>query len=508
MNFPDHFKWLFENGPSIPIYDAHENIEILTSPSHFHQTMINQAKNVSKRIKLSTLYLGNDPPTKILVDAIFANLRKSNKNSETEKSKTGLTFEIVCDYARGNRNSDSTRGAILPIKKEFPDKVKLSMYSTPAIGNTVNNYFPSILKETIGVQHSKIYLFDDNVILSGANLSQIYFTNRTDRYILFKNQPILCDFLCQFLEKMQKLSIDIDENDKEIVNSYHPVSSDRIQFMEFAQKLFEPLFMPKRWGGDQKFSHSSSPEASENSTTWLFPTFQAKQLGITHDSETIIKLLKNTFDYNSKIHISTGYFNLAREVQDAVLDSKCSEIKILCAADEANGFYKAKGLMGRIPDMYNLIGSDFYQMIRKCQMEDIVNLFEYKREGWSFHSKGIWYSEREEKEQFTEQDSNNSTSSTSNSNSNSNSKLFVCNVFGSSNFGFRSFHRDTELQMTLVTCRGSTDSHILKSKFDEERRRIFDKNYIKAVDDNRQKEMCADIPTWVRYFSLFAKNYL
>merc|ERR1712176_1242073 len=118
---------------------------------------------------------------------------------------------------------------------------------------------------------------------------------------------------------------------------------------------------------------------------------------------------------------------------------------------------------------------------------------------------------REEREQFTEQDSNNSTSSTSNSNSNSNnsnSKLFVCNVFGSSNFGFRSFHRDTELQVTLVTCRGSTDSHILKSKFDEERRRIFDKNYIKAVDDNRQKEMCADIPTWVRYFSLFAKNYL
>ena len=164
--FPNNFSWLFQNGPSIPIINAKDNIEILTSPTDFHQKLINLSSTAKNRISLSTLYLGNDPYTKKLIDSIHNNL-KSNKNEK-------FNFSIICDYARGNRNSDSTRGAILPMKQEFPDKVKLSMYATPAVGNTMKKYLPTTLREAIGVQHTKIYLFDDDVVISGANLRGIF----------------------------------------------------------------------------------------------------------------------------------------------------------------------------------------------------------------------------------------------------------------------------------------------------------------------------------------------
>ena len=41
----------------------------------------------------------------------------------------------------------------------------------------------------------KICVFDDHVLLTGANTSEIYFTYRTDRYIILKNTPRLADFL-------------------------------------------------------------------------------------------------------------------------------------------------------------------------------------------------------------------------------------------------------------------------------------------------------------------------
>lgn len=34
------------------------------------------------------------------------------------------------------------------------------------------------LKEIFGVHHMKLHVFDNNVLITGANLSQDYFTNR------------------------------------------------------------------------------------------------------------------------------------------------------------------------------------------------------------------------------------------------------------------------------------------------------------------------------------------
>ena len=39
---------------------------------------------------------------------------------------------------------------------------------------------PTTLRETLGTYHFKSVIFDDTIMLTGANLSQDYFTNRKD----------------------------------------------------------------------------------------------------------------------------------------------------------------------------------------------------------------------------------------------------------------------------------------------------------------------------------------
>jgi CDP-diacylglycerol--glycerol-3-phosphate 3-phosphatidyltransferase len=50
---------------------------------------------------------------------------------------------------------------------------------------------PPRVSEVVGVAHIKAYVFDDTVLLSGANLSNTYFSTRQDRYYVFHDAPEL-----------------------------------------------------------------------------------------------------------------------------------------------------------------------------------------------------------------------------------------------------------------------------------------------------------------------------
>jgi CDP-diacylglycerol---glycerol-3-phosphate 3-phosphatidyltransferase len=56
-----------------------------------------------------------------------------------------------------------------------------------------------IAGEVLGVHHQKIYVFDDRVVLGGANLSKNYFLNRKDRYLSI-HSPELSDYLFDYLQ--------------------------------------------------------------------------------------------------------------------------------------------------------------------------------------------------------------------------------------------------------------------------------------------------------------------
>ena len=58
---------------------------------------------------------------------------------------------------------------------------------------------------------------------------------------------------------------------------------------------------------------------------------------------------------------------------------------------QANGFLGAKGFAGSIPSAYTQLAKLFYERVLESKQNWRINLFEYQRNGWTFHGKGLWY---------------------------------------------------------------------------------------------------------------------
>ena len=69
------------------------------------------------------------------------------------------------------------------------------------------------LNETLSTQHTKIYLADEKLILSGANLENAYFRNRQDRYIQFSS-PSLVAYHRRLAKAIAKYSYPIEPDNR------------------------------------------------------------------------------------------------------------------------------------------------------------------------------------------------------------------------------------------------------------------------------------------------------
>jgi CDP-diacylglycerol--glycerol-3-phosphate 3-phosphatidyltransferase len=67
----------------------------------------------------------------------------------------------------------------------------------------VTDLSESVLREVFGIHHMKFYVFDNDVIITGANLSEDYFTTRQDRYFVIKNAPELANYISDLLGIIQ-----------------------------------------------------------------------------------------------------------------------------------------------------------------------------------------------------------------------------------------------------------------------------------------------------------------
>lgn len=99
-----------------------------------------------------------------------------------------------------------------------------------------------------------------------------------------------------------------------------------------------------------------------------------------------------------------------------------SEVNILTACPQANGFYKAGMVKKWIPHMYREFELN---LLKKCKNNQKINLFEYVRKDWTFHAKGAWIYEGSDTPNMT--------------------------VIGSSNYSYRSNRRDTEAQLYIYS---------------------------------------------------------
>ena len=80
---------------------------------------------------------------------------------------------------RINRDSSSSLQLVKDLKlKNFGKSVRLGFYHNPDTGILKGKLMNSPLREVFGVHHMKAHVFDNNVLITGANLSEDYFTDR------------------------------------------------------------------------------------------------------------------------------------------------------------------------------------------------------------------------------------------------------------------------------------------------------------------------------------------
>ncbi|KAL9898574.1 CDP-diacylglycerol--glycerol-3-phosphate 3-phosphatidyltransferase, mitochondrial-like [Glossina fuscipes fuscipes] len=174
----------------------------------------------------------------------------------------------------------------------------------------------------------KTYLFDDAVLISGANLSNDYFTNRQDRYILIEDKA-LADFYAEFISRVQEFSLEVRKDSE--VGLHHkwkilPYEGTKEEFTEKAKQRILDLMRDAYKNQQKALSNCVKVD------TCIFPLIEIGQIGIHHDK----RLLSNCVA-GSRLKLATGYFNLTQEYMDTLTHKCLAQFSILMAHPSANG---------------------------------------------------------------------------------------------------------------------------------------------------------------------------
>ena len=105
-----------------------------------------------KRIVLASLYLGTGPKEERLLECV----------EESLTDGSGVEVKVLLDYSRGNRlaKGKSSKTMLAPLVQKYPN-VSAYFYHTPVLRGLKKKLMPTKYAETMGVQHCKVYLFDD-----------------------------------------------------------------------------------------------------------------------------------------------------------------------------------------------------------------------------------------------------------------------------------------------------------------------------------------------------------
>ncbi|VDN09653.1 unnamed protein product [Dibothriocephalus latus] len=131
-----------------------------------------------------------------------------------ERAKDGLSVHFLVECTRSTRSASTTKRYAGSVHRNEASEetqapasslqllnrlarlpgVTVSLYHSHKLRSWFRGLVPERINETVNLQHIKAYVFDDTVIVSGANLSDEYFTTRQDRAWVFSDLPPLADF--------------------------------------------------------------------------------------------------------------------------------------------------------------------------------------------------------------------------------------------------------------------------------------------------------------------------
>lgn len=187
------------------------NIEVLEEPLDFYSAMhvsiplYSFKPNFFKsgitgsydRVCTSALYWGVNQMEKNLIMKLFRKLERTDD----------LRVRMIMDFHRGKRENINSPIRELSSYEYFHNLAMANVNADIQVGllNCCRTDLGSIqrvlyntsgqFKEALGTHHAKFAVFDDNVILTGANFESQYFLDRKDRYWIINDCKELADYL-------------------------------------------------------------------------------------------------------------------------------------------------------------------------------------------------------------------------------------------------------------------------------------------------------------------------
>ncbi|KAM4065769.1 PLD-like domain-containing protein [Hirsutella rhossiliensis] len=386
-----------------PSFDVdHESIRILQTPAEFYETLKERIRNAKRRIFLSTLYIGKSE--RELLETLRDALRRNPE----------LRLSVLTDALRGTREAPqpSCASLLAPLVAEFgAARVEVRMYHTPNLTGLRKRHMPRRINEGWGLQHMKLYGVDDDIILSGANLSTDYFTNRQDRYHLFSCKHVTDHFWrihsavcsCSFLVEPSTTDAAGFTLAWPAANAGPSPLRDPQAFVASSTALLCGLLSPH--GGDgQGGGGGKRAPPGPLADTRVYVLGQMSQLLRPNTSTElpavtrVLEMLAAPAYRGSSWTFTAGYFNPAVSLTRLLLATASTRNTVITAAPEANGFYRSPGVSGLLPDAYVLLARRFLDGVRRAGRggDDGVILKEWRRGtvgtpgGWSYHAKGLW----------------------------------------------------------------------------------------------------------------------
>lgn len=187
--FGNSFSWLGEY--SRPLLVSGSNVTILSTPGEYLQWL--KVCRIFKffilflfyyRVRLILLSWGSASPLFIL------GLESSKRNwyifvlydslpfiplslfqvlliGSSLRNKPSLQCSIILDCLRGHRGNPNSLSVLGTLIRDFPRRFSLYMYHTPSLRGLLKWGLPGRINEVVGLQHTKIHVFDDDVLLTG-----------------------------------------------------------------------------------------------------------------------------------------------------------------------------------------------------------------------------------------------------------------------------------------------------------------------------------------------------
>lgn len=187
------------------------------------------------------------------------------------------------------------------------------------------------------------------MIISGANLSHDYFTNRIDRYVLFENCADLISLYEKFFSILASYCSYITSTGMihgycSTVWSNWSIVSSKKTHQQFCKEVKSLL----RTGGD-------IPITTEDADVMVYPTFQQEALNLTCDYDVFKHILELSNRFTDvDLFLTSGYVNFPPEVVELLTSFK-GKMKFLFAAPQANSFFHDPGFASVIPALYNIV---------------------------------------------------------------------------------------------------------------------------------------------------------